>query len=340
MNSNTRAFNFGIPQYRCIGLSALAAVTLALPAPAAVVIDWVPVGNAGNAADSTTGHGAVGYDYQIGKYEVTIGQYTEFLNNAAKSDPYALYNPSMASDGNIAGISRSGSNGSYEYEVMGGGDRPIAYVSWFDAARFCNWLHNGQGAGSTETGVYNLNGATSGIFLAQPDATVWIPTENEWYKAAYYDPTPGAGGGDNYWLYPTRSDELAGNTIGDPYSANYHDGDYATTQSVSYSSGQNYLTNVGAYGSNSSSYYGTFDQGGNLWEWNDAVVSGSYRGRRGGSWNYSEEYLRPWNRYDVNRYDPSEESSQIGFRVASVPEPGAMVLVMLSGVVAFARRRR
>ena len=93
--------------------------------------------------------------------------------------------------------------------------------SWGDAARFCNWLQNGQptgaeGAGTTETGSYTLNGATTtaGLFGITHNAgsTYWIPTENEWYKSAYY-----AGGGTvstangttdaaGYWFYPTQAD--------------------------------------------------------------------------------------------------------------------------------------
>ena len=116
----------------------------------AVTIDWVTVGDPGNAAD-TTGYGAVADSYQIGKYEVTIQQYTDFLNAAAKSDPYSLYNTSMATNLNIAGISRTGSSGSYAYSVIGPsgstpsgasspGNRPIVYISWWDAARFANWM--------------------------------------------------------------------------------------------------------------------------------------------------------------------------------------------------------
>lgn len=137
----------------------------------------------------------------------------------------------MGTDLNVAGISRSGSSGSYEYAVMDNGgssaNRPITYVSWFDAARFSNWMANGQPTGAqgnatTENGAYTLNGATSGVSFTKnttnpnTGGTVnwWIPSEDEWYKAAYYDPTPGAGGGDNYWRYPPQSDSVPGNVIG------------------------------------------------------------------------------------------------------------------------------
>ncbi len=318
-------------------IAVLTGISLASPASAAVTIDWVTVGNAGNAPD-TTGYGAVDYEYKISRNEVTIAQYAEFLNAvAAANDPYGLYNTSMASSTFLGSlITRSGSPGGYTYSVVGSGERPITYVSWFDAARFVNWLHNGQGIGGTETGVYNLVGAMSGTgFSVQPGAAVWIPSEDEWYKAAYYDPEKvnadlSVGG---YWLYPTRSDSLAGNTLGEAYSANYIDGDYARDQNGLPS----YLTDVGAYGPDSASYYGTNDQGGNVWEWNDAVISDSMRGMRGGSWNNSEGSLRSSNR---NNPAPTYESNNVGFRVASVPEPGFVVLTVLFGMFGVARRRR
>ncbi len=297
---------------RNFGLAALASIALVLPA-AAVTIDWVTVGNAGNAND-TTGYGGVAYTYKIARNETTIGQYCEFLNAVAKSDPYALYNPNMASATYIAGISRSGSNGSYSYSVIGStADKPITYVSWFDAARFCNWMHNGQGSGSTETGAYTLNGAMSGIYTVSPGAKTWIPSENEWYKAAYYDPTKGGTGG--YWLYPTQSDSLNGNYIGNPNSANYYYFGFAGAATAWR------ITDVGAYGANSASFYGTNDQGGNVWEWNDAIPTGGSRGMRGGSWNSTvDSFLRSSGR---NSNDPTWEGDEYGFRVAGAPQPTA-----------------
>ena len=110
-----------------------------------------------NAADST-GYGAVGYVYQMGKYEVTNSQYCEFLNAKAVTDTYGLYNTSMSSDAR-GGINRSGSSGSYTYAVKSGYENmPVTYVCWYDAIRFANWLQNGQGSGSTETGTYTITG--------------------------------------------------------------------------------------------------------------------------------------------------------------------------------------
>jgi sulfatase modifying factor 1 len=298
-----------------------------LPPPGAaqplVAIETVTVGDAGKL---------VAYKFNIGKYEVTIGQYTTFLNSVASvtSDSYVvnLWNTSMATDLNVAGISRSGSGISadpYRYSAIGSSNRPIAYVSWFDAARFCNWMHNGAtNDASTETGAYTLNGATTGIIMKNPEAKWWIPSEDEWYKAAYFDPTRGGSGG--YWDYPTRSDTAPGNAIGGATNqANYNNGVYSVTQSSSYSSSQNYLTDVGAF-SNSASAYGTFDQGGNVWEWTDRVSEPS-SGRiiRGGS------YLQ--DGYSIGaiggrgEWNPTEGIVNVGFRVASLSSPATNIIL-------------
>ncbi len=317
-----------------LGMMAMATVT----AQAQITIPTVTVGDAGNPNDST-GYGGVGYTYAISTYEVNLNQYTAFLNAVAATDTYNLYNTSMASNLNIAGISRSGSSGSYSYSVIGSGLRPVTYVNWFDAARFANWVANGQPTGAqgnatTENGAYSLFGATSGVGFTKnainpntsATTTWWIPSENEWYKAAYYDPGV-SGPSDDYWLYPTRSDSAPGNNIGaGTNQANIYTGNYAVTQNPSYSSSQNYLTDGGAF-SASGSYYGTFDQGGNVWEWNDAV-SGSSRGLRGGTWVYADFVLQSSFGSSSN---PSTEARDVGFRVASVPEPSTAMLMLLGG---------
>jgi len=137
-------------------------------------LDMVPVGDAGNAADPTTGSGSVPYVYQMGKYDVTAGQYTAFLNAVATTDTYGLYSLGMAVVGTSSGgfcgcgIVRSGSSGSYTYAVATASQNfPVNSVSWGDATRFSNWLQNGQptsgveNASTTENGAYTLNGATS-----------------------------------------------------------------------------------------------------------------------------------------------------------------------------------
>jgi len=290
-------------------LTSAAIAALITSASASVTMDWVTVGNAGNAADPLTGYGAVAYEYKIGKYEVTNAQYGAFLNAAAKTDSYGLYNTGMSSNG----ISQSGSSGNYTYSVTGAlANRPVVFVSWFDAARFANWMMNGQGNGDTETGAYTLNGAISGIIYANAAAQVYIPTENEWYKAAYYNALS-----QTYSHYPNGQ-----NTI--------------TTADANYSYWG--ATDVGTYSGDSSSY-GTFDQGGNAWEWNDAVKESS-RGLRGGSWKSNSESL---NRQWSNRNYPvsTKENEEVGFRVTTtIPEPSSMLLSMFAGSMMLIRRKR
>jgi formylglycine-generating enzyme len=325
------------PRFPLLSLVAIAGTISGTPALAVVNIDFVSVGNAGNASDTANGnlYGAVAYAYQIARNETTISQYAAFLNEKAKTDPYSLYHTDMASIANVAGITRSGVSGSYAYFVVqGSGNHPIANVTWFDAARFTNWLNNGQGSGSTETGAYTLNGAMTGVFSKNVGATVWLPSENEWYKAAYYDPTKGASGG--YWKYATQSDILVTNTIGAPGAANFNDGDYVGSGSTTIPTG-NALTDVGAYGANSDSYYGTNDQTGNLFEWTDGVGPNSMRTTRGGNW-YADFFPQGSN-YRANFVAPFTAPG-LGFRVAGVPEPSSPILTILAGGVVFARRKR
>jgi len=283
----------------------------------------VTVGDAGNAADTNTGsvYGAVSYSYQIGTYDVTGSQYTAFLNAVGSTDTYGLYNASMGTNTSVAQISRSGSSGSYTYAVLNStGSRPISYVSWFDSARFSNWMSNGQPSGSqssttTENGAYTLvNGATSGNAVAanatNPNTglppTFRIPLENEWYKAAYYSPDYGGSGVGGYYAYGTQSDTDPGTTIG------------SGANQANYNNAIGHSTDVGSF-SGSGSFYGTFDQTGNVWQWNDLDgTAGSSRGRRGGGWNNPSSYVSSSGRYD---FDPSLETSYFGFRLAIPPTP-------------------
>ncbi len=291
-------------------------------------IEVVPVGNPGNdgelSGEAAGGQGptricgAVDYAYNMGKYEVTAGQYTEFLNAVAATDTYGLYNRIMSSSSYLGCmIERTGSSPNYSYSVVPDwADRPVNHVSWGDAARFANWLHNGQPTGTqdlttTEDGSYYLDGATSAAELLdvirELDATWVIPSEDEWYKAAYYD-----GDSSVYYDYPTSSDSVPSNDLIDPdpgNNANFYDS--GPTIGDPY-----YRTVVGDF-ENSESPYGTFDQGGNMWELNEAILSGSYRGGRGGAFHIYGSYLLAAYRGDAS--NPTNEDSYIGFRVAEVP---------------------
>jgi sulfatase modifying factor 1 len=329
-------------------LTLAATAALITSAAASVTIHYVSVGHAGNAADPTTGFGAVAYDYQIGKYEVTNAQYTEFLNAV---QPYGTGGGGIGFNGvynaNMGSHVRGGIN--YTDDAADGakytirsymGDKPVNFVSWYDAARFTNWLHNGQGSGSTEKGAYTLSGNT-GIVTKNVGATVYLPSEDEWYKAAYYDPTTGAGGGDNYWAHATRSD-----TAPTEASANSTGGISNPSANVAnYNFGANWngqvgnVTTVGSAGAAANSYFGTADQAGNVWEWNDAVIFSTSRGLRGGSWYTDSGLLAASYR---NIVPPASESSDMGFRVASVPvpEPSAFLVSMLLVSAVLIRRHR
>jgi len=233
-----------------------------------VAIDWVTVGDAGNAPDPATGnlYGRVDDNYRIGRYEVTNDQYAAFLNAVAATDTYSLYDWSMGSNAR-GGITQSGEPGSFTYVVKPHmGDKPVNFVNWFDAARFANWMHNGQPTGeqvaaTTEDGAYTLAGATSGDASARNGgARFSLPTENEWYKAAYYK---GGGTSAGYWAYATQSDRF----INDPTAVTAGptgDGSAGSTgNSANYQSSADWngqdgnVTTVGTNGG--PSFYGTFD---------------------------------------------------------------------------------
>jgi sulfatase modifying factor 1 len=237
----------------------------------------VPVGSPGNTADGT-GYGAVAYPYKVGKYEVTNAEFCEFLNGVAKTDPYELYDGRMAEQ--YGGIIRSGEQGSFTYTVKDGmGKKPVNYVTFETCARYANWLTNGQGKGDTETGSYTIKDGhatpPNHAALAEGKTAKWaITSENEWYKAAYFDAAKPGGAG--YWSYALKG--------GSAPECNLNSD--APTDAGSYSA--------------AASPSGTFDQNGNVWEYNDNMSDGKV-GLRGGSFfiNDNDGYLLSSTRYDV-----------------------------------------
>jgi sulfatase modifying factor 1 len=344
-----------------------AALLLAVgPSAAEITIETVHVGDPGNAGQlsgqgagggSAYGPnricGAVDYEYNIGKYEVTAGQYCEFLNAVADTDTYGVYNGDMWSDTYGCKIQRSGSSGSYTYGVAANwANRPVNFVDWGDAARFANWLHNGQPTGAqdlttTEDGAYYLNGATTNeqllAVVREPDWKWAVTSEDEWYKAAYYNPATGT-----YYRYPTSSNgepgyvDGSGNLsgTGTPFVEGGTDpGNYATQKvyGVGWGIGSPYYrTEVGEW-ENSPSPYGTFDQGGNVYEWNDTVVDLIYRGLRGGSCAWYGFYQDARFRAYLSVW---KEGSDVGFRISQVPEPATLGLLALGGLIVLRRKRR
>jgi formylglycine-generating enzyme required for sulfatase activity len=291
----------------------------------AVSMAWTPIGNPGNACDSQSQgcFGDVGYAYNIGTYEVTNAQYVEFLNEKAVSDPLELYSSEM-------GIMRFGGSGSYSYSAYPGReDMPVNYVSFYDALRFANWMNNGQGNSDTEGGAYTLLGGTpdpsNGTTVTRnTGAVIVLPSEDEWYKSAYYDASSAS-----YFDYPTSSNTptTCSAPTPTPNSAN-----------CGFVAGD--LTAVGSY-AGSASPFGTYDQGGNVFEWNEAFVvpgEGPWRNARAGEFHAGVEYLAAGTR---GGFDPEWNSDIIGFRLVMIPEPstGLLVIAGLLGLGGWRRAR-
>ena len=310
---------------------AATAVFLVPTISAEVSIDWVTAGDPSNDCEVQPPptnvfpflfpggcFGSVAEPYRISKFGVTNAQYAEFLNAVAETDPNELYDRCMdfrinfCSFGSTGGIARGGSAGSFTYTTLAGRENwPVQNVSFYDSLRFANWLHNGQPAGdqddsTTEDGAYTITaeGIADNSITRNAGATIFVPSEDEWYKAAYYDTEAMI-----YYDYPAGSDTQTGcsDSTSDPNRANC-------------GSTIRLLTDVGSY-TGSASPNGTFDQGGNLWEWNEAVIIdnsfGSLRGLRGGAWFRSSRELAASSRLAGG---PNRSSGGVGFRVASVSE--------------------
>ena len=338
-------------------LVALLITIVSLPHAGAVTIDWVTVGDPGNAAD-TTGYGAVAEEFRVLEFEWTNSQYAQFLNaiDPEGTNPNSVYNSNMGSNAR-GGISfdTNASSGSKYAVRTDMGDKPVNYVTWFDAARVSNWLQNGaQAYGNTDssasapqnTGAYSVGTATSGSAVAKNvGALYWVPSENEWYKAAYYNPTLNSGSG-GYAVYgngfSTLPGEVSANSTGDGSAG--PTGNFANCNLAADWNGQDgNVTTVGTNGA--ASYYGAFDMSGNVSEWNDLTgTADSFRALRGGGYSTAALNLASSNR---TTSFPTTEAPTIGFRLASpipVPEPStcAMAIAGLAcgGYSLFRRRTR
>ena len=262
-------------------------------------IDFVDIGNAGNAADTTT-YGAVPYEYRMGKNEISQLQITK------------------ATQIGMANVSAGAWTGS----------QPAANITWYEAAAFVNFLNTNSGrtaaynltfSGSWSMAVWSSEQAwTAGgtNLYRNKDAFYFLPSENEWYKAAYYN-----AAGTNYFLYPTGSD-TAPTAVASGTNAS----------SAVYNNATPVPATVNSAGGLSP--YGTMGQGGNVWEWNESAFNGTnsssseFRAIRGGYWGATEGGVSSSYRFDLG---PADGGNDLGFRVASVPEPSTYALLLMTG---------
>ena len=276
-------------------------------------IPFVAVTNAGNPPD-INGKGRVDYTFRIGKHEVSNRQYAAFLNAVAVEDRHGLFDTNMAASVH-GGILRTGQPGDYHYTIKPGMEhRPAVWVDFHDALRFCNWLHHGQPSGvqdasTTESGAYTMTpqGEQSNTIMRNAGARFWLPSDDEWYKAAYHQPWEQGGEVHGYWLFPIRSNvaPFSEPPPGDINAANV----CCETERMA--------TDVGAY-IHSASYYGTYDQAGNVQEWDEEIIFVTNRRLRGGSWDYNEFYSESEDfEFDTTDYP----ANGIGFRVAGATKP-------------------
>ncbi len=301
-----------------------------------VIFQMTTIGNPGNTPDYPYPDpwipvGSVSYLYQIGTYEVTVSQYTEFLNATAASDPYGLYSSSMGDGGglSIPIITQSGTDGNYSYTVVSGKENePVRFVNFYDGIRLANWMSNGQGAGDTETGSYTLE---DGIWLTRNANATWVlPSEDEWYKAAYYDPDTGT-----YYDYPNGSDAVPAEPTDETSTRemNFGDDPYWNPGGLP----REYFTQIGQ--TTGSSPYGVYDLGGNVEEITDTLaLPSANRVTRGGGLFEHEDSLRTTHQQPR---DPSSEGDGIGFRLAFIiPEPTTFVLLFCGMPLLLGLRRK
>jgi len=316
---------------------ATASLLLAPGLASAVSVNWTSIGNPANPADPINGYGSVTDPFKIGTYEVTNSQYVEFLNSKDRfgSNTLGLYNASMANTSLSGGISftPANPNGSKYAAIAGQGNRPVTHVNVYDAMRFANWMNNGQLTGSsTETGAYVLLGnqpipTNTGIITREAGAQIFLPSAEEWYKAAYFN-----AAGNSYFTYPTASNSAPNDTTptGVPNSVN-------STSAVGHT------TEVGAY-TGTASPYSVFDMGGNVFEFTDffpLFADGDQVAIRGSSW-FQDNATMYSTATDAQVWFSEFEASYGGFRLAAVPEPSSFILAVfgLAALAAWESRKR
>lgn len=258
--------------------------------------DWCLIGYPGNRRDPFYKVGRVDYEFEMARYPVTNEDWCRFLNvvGREKAIELGLYNPDM-STGVCGGIEMGDDGASFKCRV-GCERRPVVYISYMDAMRYCNWLSSGD----TEKGAYDVD---SPNYHRLSGAKYFIPTDDEWCKAAYFDPTK--LGGRKYWDYPCRTSDLPPNDPKLPHACNYFVGDHLGEK------GPYYLSKVEDYPT-SDTFFGCRQMAGNVWEWVEPVDEGCLN-LRGTSYGYTEFGMGIWNR-DCAGY--SDELNAFGVRIA------------------------
>lgn len=345
---------------RCIGsVGAIGAVGLwgvmsiaSAQTPPSYDFQWSTVGSPGNAAyeapfppsePDVNGRGSVAYEYRITRMEVSTAQWLEFQNAFAQvpGNPLDPGTPTFWG----ATIDRViPSTGRFVYRLLNEPNArqlPVAGMSWRDAARYCNWLQNGKqvslaalstGAYDTTTWGRNSDGTITDAPTHMPGASYWIPTLDEYLKAAHFDPNKSGPGQAGWWSYMNSSDAPA--ITGLPGVG---------TTSAGYSTPEDpdagWLIPLGAY-TNSQSPWGLWDTSGGAAEWteekvvNERVYVGSEVGDRG---------LAIPNRDYVGTVggQPVQGIFDTSFRIASsVPSPPVTFLVFSWAAICARRSRK
>ena len=282
-------------------------------------LDFVTVGNPGNPADDGFSNpefaGSVPYTYRIGEFEVS----RDMVLKANSAGGLAI---------TLADMTNFGGNGA---------NRPASGVSWNESARFVNWLNTTQGFQPAYK--FTTQPGDSG-YSANQDITLWVagdvgynaanlfrnslahyflPSVDEWYKAAHYNPANGF-----YYNYPTGSN-VAPTPVpgGSAAGTAVYDGQSAPAD-IMFAGGR--------------SPYATMGQGGNVFEWEETSIDrannngASTRGARGGHWEIAAFGLQSSTRLDFFPSFPNDGDRfgrNYGFRVASIiPEPSTIVLAI------------
>lgn len=299
---------------------------------------WSTIGSPGNQPyrwQNSLGDpfevGRVDYEYRMAQTEVTGAMWFEFVQAYA---PYVEPGFHVSTEFTSFQVQiRYNPDNTVRYVLPESNRERAVQVGWRFAARFCNWLHNNQASNreAFEQGVYDTStfgedasGNLTDQATRSPGSRYWIPTRDEWVKAAYYDPNRYGLHQPGYWQYPTMSDLAP--IPGPP-------GVGQTSAGWDFFQAQQPLPTVGAY-SNITSPWGLFDLSGGQQEWLEDRVFSS-RETAGTRVGESDNWF-----YDrIGWLDAGFVFAPIGLRLASeVPSPGAALVLSLLSVCTYRRR--